>query len=408
MGLFEIVAIVACVLVVLLGAVIFGIFGQVGRLLLRVEALEQSAGTPSAVAIQEPYAAASGGAAPLPPPRARSVEALPATAPAGEESIQAVAPRAVPTEAVAATPSGFPPGTVLFEFELPDLDGRQTLRSEFNGEPLLLIAIDPACPHSRALLPDLAALRAAPAPFWPRPVLLSTGTHDANVALAEQSGLRETILLQAETEVADLLRMPATPSAYLVAPDGKTASILVTGRVAILGLAASSVRPEERVAPIAPPMPVYQRAFTTAIPDTSGRYQRGVEAGTPAPGFVLPRTDGGVLDLDGYQGRRVMLVFVDPGTEASDRFAPALAAVAAGGPRLAILVVGRGSVERNREWAATHGLTVPVAVQTHWEVSRAYQFLAAPVAYLIDEQGIVAEPITIGADAILDLARRQA
>ena len=52
--------------------------------------------------------------------------------------------------------------------------------------------------------------------------------------------------------------------------------------------------------------------------------------------------------------------------------------------------------------------TVPVAVQTHWEVSRAYPFLAAPVAYLIDEQGIVAEPITIGADAILDLARRQA
>ena len=51
----------------------------------------------------------------------------------------------------------------LFEFELLDLDGRQTLRSNSMASTFLLIFINPVCPHSQALLVDLAALQRHPA-----------------------------------------------------------------------------------------------------------------------------------------------------------------------------------------------------------------------------------------------------
>ena len=56
---------------------------------------------------------------------------------------------------------GLPLGTVLHEFELPDLTGRQHLRSEWLSQPWLLTFFNPACPHSVMLLRDLATLQAA-------------------------------------------------------------------------------------------------------------------------------------------------------------------------------------------------------------------------------------------------------
>ena len=53
-----------------------------------------------------------------------------------------------------------------------------------------------------------------------------------------------------------------------------------------------------------------------------------------------------------------------------------------------------------------HGLTFPVVLQKQWEVSREYAFFGTPVAYLIDEAGVIAADVAIGVDAVLDLLRR--
>jgi hypothetical protein len=59
----------------------------------------------------------------------------------------------------------------------------------------------------------------------------------------------------------------------------------------------------------------------------------------------------------------------------------------------------------NRVKVAEHGLTFPIVLQKHWELSREYGMFATPMGYLIDEQGIIAAEVAVGGDAILALAR---
>ena len=403
MGLFEIAVTLAVLAICVMGWLMFGMFAQIGRLLLRVEDLEQARGGGAEQRTGPDLVPASVADAPprpgTPVPLAEQATATVAPDTAGTPETGPQSPAHAP---------GFPPGTVLFEFELPDLDGRQTLRSSFNGRALLLVFISPACPHSRALLVDLAALRAHAPASWPLPVLVSTGPREENMRLMEEAGVQETVLLQNETEVADLLRVPATPMAYAVDEEGKTASFLVAGRTAILGVAASSRRHDERYLPAAPAAPDQLRWLTTGSLTTAGSFEHGLALGTVAPAFELPRTDGGTLTLDSYRGRRVLLVFVDAATAPSDALAARLAARPGTAKHPEIVLIGRGDLDANRAWAARHGLTPPVVVQARWQVSRAYRLLAAPVAYLVDEQGTIAEHVAVGVDAVLDLVRRSA
>ena len=72
---------------------------------------------------------------------------------------------------------------------------------------------------------------------------------------------------------------------------------------------------------------------------------------------------------------------------------------------LQVLVVSRGDLEINRMKVAEHRLTFPVVVQHRWEVSREYGIFATPVAYLIDEQGVIVAEVAVGGDAIFALAK---
>jgi peroxiredoxin len=59
-------------------------------------------------------------------------------------------------------------------------------------------------------------------------------------------------------------------------------------------------------------------------------------------------------------------------------------------------MVSRGAVEANREKVREHGLTFPVLLQRRWEASRAYGMFATPIAYLIDERGIIIADVAYG------------
>jgi len=83
--------------------------------------------------------------------------------------------------------------------------------------------------------------------------------------------------------------------------------------------------------------------------------------------------------------------------------APKLEQVYRGIPDLRVLIVSRGGAEANRTEIIEHGLTIPVVLQRHWEISRTYGMLATPIAYLIDEGGTIAAPVAVGIDEILTL-----
>jgi hypothetical protein len=66
-------------------------------------------------------------------------------------------------------------------------------------------------------------------------------------------------------------------------------------------------------------------------------------------------------------------------------------------------MVSRGTLEANRSKVSEHGLSFPVGMQHHWEVSRSYATFTTPSAYLIDEDGVLESDVVSGVDAILGL-----
>jgi peroxiredoxin len=138
--------------------------------------------------------------------------------------------------------------------------------------------------------------------------------------------------------------------------------------------------------------------------DDSRIKRNGLPAGTPAPVFHLPQINGSELSLSDYSGRRMLLIFSDPNCGPCNWLAPKLEHLHHNLSGLQILMVSRDDLETNQVKISEHGLTFPIVLQRRWEISREYAMFATPVAYLIDEQGIIAADVAIGPDAILALA----
>jgi peroxiredoxin len=167
----------------------------------------------------------------------------------------------------------------------------------------------------------------------------------------------------------------------------------------------------------------------------------GLKAGTSAPSFRLPRLNGGELSLEELRGKHVLLVFSDPHCGPCNALAPQLekfhqenchSPVASathpgttgrpltpslspsegervsegrvrGTPPITVVMISRGEPRENRAKVKEHGLTFPVVLQQRWEISRLYAMFATPIAYLIDETGIITHDAAVGVEPILDL-----
>jgi peroxiredoxin len=130
----------------------------------------------------------------------------------------------------------------------------------------------------------------------------------------------------------------------------------------------------------------------------------GIKPGNLAPGFTLPSVFGETISLDDYRGRHVLVVFSDPNCGPCEALAPKLVRLARELAGLQVLMVSRGDLEANCAKAHAFKFPFPVVVQDGWKLSREYGIFATPVAFLIDEDGVVAQPVAIGQEQILALA----
>jgi peroxiredoxin len=129
----------------------------------------------------------------------------------------------------------------------------------------------------------------------------------------------------------------------------------------------------------------------------------GLKAGTPAPDFRLPCLDGTERSLQAFRGRRVLLVFSDPHCGPCQALAPHLEQFHRAHRNLSVVMISRGEPKENRAKVKEHGLTFPVLLQQQWEISRLYAMFATPMAYLIDEQGVILNDVAVGVEPILKL-----
>jgi len=149
-----------------------------------------------------------------------------------------------------------------------------------------------------------------------------------------------------------------------------------------------------------------ERAQAAGLPVRESSLVRwGLAPGTPAPDFRLPDLTGRLRRLKEFRGRRLLLVFSDPECEPCDALAPELVKLYLRhrAKNLAVVMISRGEPEANRLKALEHALPFPVLLQRHWEVSKRYGMFATPIAYLIDESGVIVKDVAVGTDPILQL-----
>jgi peroxiredoxin len=129
----------------------------------------------------------------------------------------------------------------------------------------------------------------------------------------------------------------------------------------------------------------------------------GLKAGTSAPDFCLPCLDGTERSLQDFRGRRVLLVFSDPHCGPCQVLAPHLEKCHRALTNISVVMISRGESKENRAEAKEHRLTFPVLLQQHWEISRLYAMFVTPMAYLLDEQGVILNDVVVGVQPILKL-----
>jgi peroxiredoxin len=321
----------------------------------------------------------------------------------GELGVRAAPAPSGAVEPAPSRPAGLAPGSIAPEFELPDLSGGRKALSQFRGQRVLLMFFNPRFGFCTRMVPDLAALPVDGREGMPIPLVVTTGDAEENRKLFAEHGVNCPVLLQEQMEIASGYQCNGTPMGYLIDEQGRIASAQAVGAEALLALASDGTG--------------RQGDGATGRADGNGsgplggkrslegsKIQRdGLAAGTPAPGFTLPRLEGGELSLAEFRGQTVLLVFSDPKCGPCMVLAPQLEQAHRRSAEVQVLMVSRGEIEANREKVAEFGLSFPVALQKQWEVSRDYATFATPVAYLIDAAGVLASDVAVGVEPILGL-----
>lgn len=302
-----------------------------------------------------------------------------------------------------AAVEGLSLGAVFPGLELPDPSGQTHTLSEFRGRRLLLIHWNFDCGFCEAIGDDLAHLESDLELQNALIVLLASGDGSFNRDHAASHGLKSMILLLDEKEIPEPFKHKGTPVAYFVDEEGQVAAPFASGADQVLALArriasSSAESSESRLA---------RNPLKSERPLAESHIERnGLRAGTLAPGFRLPDLQGHSVSLDDYRRRRVLLVFSDPHCGPCDELAPHLARLHQEHRNngLAVILVGRGSEEENRNKAQKFGFDFPVVLQDKWKLSKEYGIFATPVAFLIAENGVIARDVAVGKEAILALA----
>ena len=290
-------------------------------------------------------------------------------------------------------------GQTVTPFRLPNLAGDQVKLEDYRGKQVLLVNWSPSCGFCDAIAPDLAKHQARLLEIGVQLVLISNGDPVANLQLAQKHALRCPVLLLPDGESLDVFNGQGTPVACLVDEQGNVAHSLAIGADEVPALVRELVEPTGS-----------RRHLPGRRPLSESHILRdGLKAGSPAPALQLADIDGRVLDLASLRGRRTLVVFSDPHCGPCEALAPHLARLS-GACReagLALLMVSRGDAAENRRKVQQHGFDFPVALQKRWEASTAFGIFATPVAFLIDQGGVIERDVAQGVDAILGLIQEQ-
>jgi peroxiredoxin len=284
---------------------------------------------------------------------------------------------------------GLATGAIAPQFRLPDLRGEFISLDNLlaAAKPLVVLFIDPGCGSCTALLPTVIRWQSDYADRMTVAVL-STGSSKANQAKIGKQAIKNYVL-QTDREVAQLYQCHGTPGASLIGADGLTRAPLAMGADAIKALVesvadGSAILPAPALAPQA-------------------LLHRALSVGEMAPSFELPDLTGEQIRLTHFQGRSIALLFWNPRCGFCARMLSDLKAwesqVNGFSPKL--VVVSTGTVEVNKQL----GLRSTVVLEQKFRTGHAFGVGGTPSAVLIGPSGKIETQIIAGAAGILELLR---
>ncbi|HEV2945738.1 MAG TPA: TlpA disulfide reductase family protein [Gemmataceae bacterium] len=116
----------------------------------------------------------------------------------------------------------------------------------------------------------------------------------------------------------------------------------------------------------------------------------GLKPGKKVPEFKPRSVVGPEVALTDYADRKVFLVFVQTGCGPCHAVVPELNEVHKQGKIEVLAINNAASADEARKWASEAGAEFPVLMQENWKVSKQYQVMATPFAFVINEKGVIA------------------
>ena len=296
---------------------------------------------------------------------------------------------------------GLPVGSEAPEFGLSGLHSEiltlEALRS--SDSPVMMLFTDPGCGPCDALLPDVGRWQEEHAHKLTL-ALISRGEVEENKTKAQEHGLRN-VLLQKDWEVSESYQVGGAPSAVLISPDGKIATPVAGGAEGIKALLSYAVgeRAQLPMQPQAQGQPCPNCGKVHAAAPTVPPSQK---VGEEAPEVKLPDLEGKTVELADFSGEETLVLFWNPGCGFCQQMLPDLKEWESNAPKYAprLLVVSAGSEEANKEM----GLSSPVLLDQQFATGRAFRASGTPSAVLVDAEGKVASEVAVGAPAVMELA----
>jgi methylamine dehydrogenase accessory protein MauD len=337
---------------------------QNGRLLVRLEALEQriASGEGAALAQEQP----------------------------AENGSQQAPGLAVGTEAPTFSLQGLYSETLTLE----------ALRAP--GRPVMLLFTDPNCGPCNALLPGISRWQQEHAQKLTIS-LISRGASVENRTKSSEHGLT-SVLLQKDWEISEAYQVSGTPSAVLIQPDGTIGSSVVAGTEEIESLVTRTVGTP------APEIPTQPQTAAQGDPcpncgqvHASQPAVRAAEKiGEPAPPIKLKDLRGRTVELKNFRGEKILVLFWNPGCGFCQQMLDDLKDFEANPPEGApkLLIISSGTAKDNKAL----GLRSPVLTDQQMSVGGAFGTYGTPTAVLVDEQGNIASGVAEGAEAVFALA----
>jgi peroxiredoxin/uncharacterized membrane protein YphA (DoxX/SURF4 family) len=308
--------------------------------------------------------------------------------------IEALENRSAPPQAGARI-MGLAVGTPAPAFNLPGLHGEtmtlEALRAR--GKPFLLLFSDAACGPCTALLPEIGQWQRDHAAKM-QVALITRGTVEANRAKVTEPGVTD-VLLQKDREVAQAYQAHGTPSAVIVRQDGTIGSPVAQGADAIRALVTATLNGT---------LPMTARNGQEA--PVAPRPSPGLKIGEPAPDFSLPDLAGKTVKLSDFRGSPTLVLFWRPSCGFCARMLPDLKASETnarnGAPKL--LVVSTDSIADNQAMGLRSPVLIEPPGMS---VGRQFGANGTPMAVLVDAEGKIASELAAGAPAVLELAGQE-